>query len=594
MPLTPAEQRIQTYLNIDALQLKRSLALRLATEDRNITDQFFAGSNINALLDTLAYTYENLIFYLSQTAADLSFTGTQQYHHINRLAKLVNYNPRGPVAAFSDYTLKFEPKTSVNNGIYIVPRYSYVELETGEWYSLAEDIICTIKDQQIVSVSWSNGEPVLQLAYEGKYFEYPIQTASGEVFEKIVLNTPNKPDVFYSYDHIDVYVKSSTTNNKWVQFYRVQDIYTTSSTFPGYTVRFNEYGRIEIQFGNGITGKILQPGDQIAIYALVSNRNAKILPPRSLNKKPLVYFNSLLFQNILTNLGIITNTSEIFSLSNPLLKSLYLVNNYPTNKPLKPETVKNIKENIPLALQAHSKCSTLTDYIYKMTTIASSMNIDFLILDTKTLVSSFHSIFNNNEIAKEYFKQFLNIHQYYQARVINEGIYIFVISKNSNSPLLPATQKIHIQNQIEKVKNFAHTIYILDPLIFPVYFGLLPRNQFTELILEKIPGADINDANLAEQTSNILNQHLNWKNQSIGNEIDTEKIEEQILNIPGIKNVYTKTEENLKKGLWFAIDFQNEPKITNKMLSIPFGVYYFHEIENIKKKITISSQPLID
>ena len=83
------------YASFDAITLKEYIKERL-TENSLFTDQNFEGSNLSALTDIFAFTYHILLFYLNQTSSEAMFDQAQLYENINKLVKLIGYNPEGP------------------------------------------------------------------------------------------------------------------------------------------------------------------------------------------------------------------------------------------------------------------------------------------------------------------------------------------------------------------------------------------------------------------------------------------------------------------------------------------------------------------
>ena len=112
------------YTAFDATSLKRLMIERLNTPSNAVfTDQNFEGSNLNAIIDIVAYSYQTLLFYLNQTSSESVFTESQLYENINRIVKLLNYNPVGPQSC----ALPFLADTSLlQAGVYTIPRYSYL------------------------------------------------------------------------------------------------------------------------------------------------------------------------------------------------------------------------------------------------------------------------------------------------------------------------------------------------------------------------------------------------------------------------------------------------------------------------------------
>jgi len=74
--------------------LKQLIRDRL-TEGGTFTDQNFEGSNLNAIIDVVALSYHYLLFYLNSTSSQAMFNETTIYENMNRLVKLIGYNPVG-------------------------------------------------------------------------------------------------------------------------------------------------------------------------------------------------------------------------------------------------------------------------------------------------------------------------------------------------------------------------------------------------------------------------------------------------------------------------------------------------------------------
>jgi len=125
------------YAALDATSLKRLMIDRLSAPSNVVfTDQNFTGSNINAIIDIVAYSYQTLLFYLNQTSSEAVFTETQLYENINRIVKALNYNPIGDQTASVPFVAS---STSLAANVYTIPRYSYIALD-GVAYTFNEDV----------------------------------------------------------------------------------------------------------------------------------------------------------------------------------------------------------------------------------------------------------------------------------------------------------------------------------------------------------------------------------------------------------------------------------------------------------------------
>ena len=111
------------YAAFDAISLKQLITNRLKTMNV-FPDIDYEGSNINGLVDVVAYTYHVLLFYLNQTASDSTFTQAELFENMNKIVSLIGYNPTGNHTC----SLKIDMYGTVglNIGTYTIQRFSYL------------------------------------------------------------------------------------------------------------------------------------------------------------------------------------------------------------------------------------------------------------------------------------------------------------------------------------------------------------------------------------------------------------------------------------------------------------------------------------
>ena len=259
---------INGYAAFDALSLKNLIIARLNSTN-TYTDQRYEGSNLSSIIDIIAYAYHVLLFYLNRTSAETTLTTAEIYENVNKIVKLIGYNPIGYQTAILPF--KATANKSLANGTYTIPRYSYFSAK-GVNYSFNKDVTFTCNNT-------TDGDTVLSdlqdnnLLYQGTYTEYPLYTAAGAPFEtlKLTVVDNNTQNVLIDHFNIDVYVKNSTDiNAKWVLWTPTQPLFLEKSNATKYEIRLNENGRYEIKFGNNVTGQQLIPGAQVAVYYLQS------------------------------------------------------------------------------------------------------------------------------------------------------------------------------------------------------------------------------------------------------------------------------------------------------------------------------------
>jgi hypothetical protein len=82
------------YLKWDAQSILVYLRRKLL-ESGLLTDQLYPGSDTKILMDLFAWTFDVLTYMLNNAAADSLFADTQLYENMNRIVKLLGYNPVG-------------------------------------------------------------------------------------------------------------------------------------------------------------------------------------------------------------------------------------------------------------------------------------------------------------------------------------------------------------------------------------------------------------------------------------------------------------------------------------------------------------------
>lgn len=268
------------YLRFSAYSLKELITRKLASETK-FTDQVYEGSNLAILIDIVCYMYQCLLYNINNAASEAMWSDTQVYENINRLAKLVGYNPKGATPATAPFVplkddLGLKPEVTI-------PKYATIDTkltdENGKkiYYSTVEDTELSKESDNTV------------LFYNGKWKLYKtVFVASGQPFQTLQLDSLTSDDSKQTYvpaEFIDLYVMSqndTAQQKKLVQWTRVQQgLFTDSNVTNGttiysnnskiYNVRLNEDKYYEITFGNGFNGSIPEKGDAIYIFYLDTN-----------------------------------------------------------------------------------------------------------------------------------------------------------------------------------------------------------------------------------------------------------------------------------------------------------------------------------
>ena len=195
-----------SYAAFDATTLKSLMQQRLI-DGGVFTDQIFEGSNFNSLLDVIAYSYHVLLFYLNRTANEASFSNAQLYENVNRIVKILNYNPIGIQTSVLSFSAVASDQLS--EGIYTIPKYSYFSINDIN-YSFTEDFTFTKSFSGVQVLNDLNDSSLL---YQGSLVQYPTYVATGETFENFTIVSVDMDGNNDLIDHNNVHVYAPKPQN---------------------------------------------------------------------------------------------------------------------------------------------------------------------------------------------------------------------------------------------------------------------------------------------------------------------------------------------------------------------------------------------
>ena len=536
-----------SYAAFDATSLK-SLIIDRLNNSNTFTDQNYEGSNINMMIDIIAYSYHTLLFYLNQTSSESLFTQATLNENINKIVKLLNYNPIGNQSA----TLNFNAAapTAILPGTYTIPRYSFFPVG-GYTYVFNQDATFTKTLTSDETLSALSNETLL---YQGTYVEYPSYFATGEPYELLTVIAKDENDNNVQIDHfnIDVYVKDNTKAiKKFVKYSPTDSFFLNSYDSTVYQIRLNESGNYEITFGNNTFGKQLNPGDEVAIYYLKTDGASGQVGIGMLNGGVLSLYNTSRFLQILTDTlpeGFVTLTSDQAAL-------LQFTNTTPSTLFQTAESVDNIRRNSLNTYKTQFKLSTTTD-------IKTFVDRNF-----NNIVGS-SAVVNNTEYInghlKYYFDQgieqpsmtsrvMLNQVQFSSSCNFN-NLYLYTVPRVNNVTSLTtrlsylnSAQKQFIIDRLTPYKISTSEIVVVDPVYMEVGFGLLNSNEvinpgiIDETFLQITVDGTLkrNFSYIQAQIAKIFTDFFLTTNDNLGVLIDLAGFSEKILTIAGVLGIST-------------------------------------------------------
>ena len=587
------------YTAFDAITLKGLIRDRL-TRTSKFTGQNFEGSNMSAMIDVIAYSYHVLLFYLNQTAAESMFTEAELYENMNRIVKSLDYKPVG----FQTSNLPFVARASSNLSIntYTIPRYSFFDV-SGTPYSFKEDVTFskTFADLETLT-DFSNNN----LLYQGTFEEYPSYVSIGESFETVTL-VPGD-NIIIDHFNIYVYVKDAATE-EWSQWTRTNSLFLERTNSKTYEVRLNENRRYELKFGDNITGKRLNAGDQVAIYYLSSDGKSGEVGIGALNQAALIKYNTRNFNEIFTHV----KDSNINYIEDVEMNYLSFSNINASSEYFAGETVDQIRERAPKIFSTQYRLVTRDDYeafilqnysnIVKDAKVANNWdyidgqlkyNVTDLQLDTANIEP--RTLYNQATFADAC--DFNNVYVYAVPRV--EQSTSAVTRTNYLSP----AQKNLLISGIRDVKSLNTEIVIMDPIYVAVDFGVyrpdvesvdVSQIRTTKLQIVRSSVSTRSVVSIQNAVYDIITKY--FKNAVLGQTISITQMVNDILSLQGVEKIYTtRTDVDFKQDglnlfVWNPIYAQQDIVSTGSNLILPHFKYpYINNVTEFLQKIEVITE----
>ena len=568
------------YTAFDATSLKRLMIERLNTPSNTVfTDQNFEGSNLNAIIDIVAYSYQTLLFYLNQTSSESVFTESQLYENINRIVKLLNYNPVGPQTC----ALPFIANSSLlSAGVFTIPRYSYLNIN-GIYYSFTQDITFEKTTQAGINETLKQFSSTY-LLYQGQMVEYPTQSAAGVAFETVALLPGNS--VIVDNFNIFVYVFERQTGT-YVEYRRVDSLFLHGPQDRVCEIRLNENKHYEIKFGDNITGRQLQSGDLIALYFLQSAGIDGQINANKLNDIAISLYNTPRFNQIFTAV----KDNNLTYLTATQILGLNINNDVDSTAFFDAETVESIRTRAPQTFTSQYRLVNATDYEnFVYTNFASFVFSTKVLSNSQYLNSHLKYLTDSLKLNDPNLDTNVLSNQILFSSSCNfNNVYIYCVPKTSASRITTITknnfispaQKNFIISAINSVKTVTAEPIVMDPVYMAFQFGygssvedtaIQDTNFGARITVTTNPNIVVNRDKIKSTIISTIQSYFDL--QSLGGTVNITDLNAQILDIVGVQSIQTVNLNGARNGLSF--------------------IYYNFQYPNIDVKSSVSSVVLQD
>jgi len=593
------------YAAFDALSIKQLMINRIKASGI-FPDIDYEGSNINGLIDPIAYSYHVLLFYLNQTASDSTFTQAELFENMNKIVSLIGYKTTGNNTAALNVDVTAD-KTLPGGNSYTIRRFSNVSIKNVP-YSFNTDITfqkSLYNTEELIESIGSNN-----LLYQGIFKEYPLYTAIGENFEQFTLNIEYPLDVSSSkmVDHNNLYVFVKDINTqKWSEWKEISSLYLAESIGTVFEKRLNEYNHYEIKFGNNINGKRLNAGDLVSIFYLESDGDKGLVSSMDSKQGKLILYSSGLFNDIFDNIKDV-NSNYLNANQITLLK---FNNTYSSVPPTYTETVNQIRNNAPLIFSTQNRTVTTRDYESFTNKNFSNIIQSVKAVSNKDYTSEYLAYYYNLGLERPNLDDKLLFNQvsFNDACDFN-NVYLFCVPRlgaiqDEITPIeLFFNQKQSVVDKLNEYKMVNQNIVICDPIYLAFDFGLPLLGETvtpsikdsTILRITRKPNEIISKDQIKGSVFLLIKEFFAQTNNELGQSLDFSDLSYSILSINGIKSIETirkvgETEYKTPKLsfiYWNPFYTNADVNATAQNMNLKFFQFpFFYQISNLINKIEV-------
>lgn len=593
-----ANQLVNSYTLFNATDIKQFIINQLKTgENPAFKDVDYLGSNINALIDTLAVILQQILFTYNVNVSETGFNNAVLYESMNKLVSILNYKTHGKQTSMLPVRFKVAIPNTVDlseTKQFTIPKFLTVNYNSS--YVLKNEIISPISN---IRELWIDS-----ILFQGNIIESPMYTALGDEFELFTLvdNYINVTNQFISDNFFTIYV-DEYNNGNWQEYTEVASIYDANESDRVFEKRFTEGYNYEFKFGNGVNGIKLPSGARVVIFYLLSNgEDSQIGNDTLVTLSPTIY-SSALYTEIYNS----THSRNIFDISE--IDYISVSNTGPSTDISYPESVASIRKNAPKVFSSQNRLFSLADYKTFIDKNFTTYCKDSYLMTNDEYTSSYLKYFYDLGIDRATKDSRLALSQVEFMTATNfNNIYACIVPKVNTiiSDKVPnyinTTLKQEIVNAAKPYGGLTHNLVIIDPIYKAVTFGSFGLNDdvFNEkqlqnkLVLVRNRLTKYSHTFIKDYCKQIFDNYFNLL--GIGDELNTAMLTQQIKTIPGVKDFYIKDindhiESKLTWYRWNPLYSSEDQEITQQLIvNEPFTFTYFYNLRNIENLIEIEEE----
>lgn len=561
----------QDYLRWSAQSLKQLMINKL-TEQGKFSDQIFEGSNLSVLIDIFSYTYDVLSYYLNYSASEAMFTDSQVYENMNRIVKLVAYNPHGFITSTVATTMSLRGAlTDVDTSEYVIPKFTTISTGTSDSrgkeinFSFVKDYSFLVENGVLIDPNF------IPMIYNGTWTVYPdVLVSTGipyETFTLINLDLSSTNRRYLGHPFIYVYVKRTITGC-YEEFQTVTSLFESAGPDSKMVeIRVNENKQYTLTFGDDVYGQKLVQGDILYVVFLESNGTDGEIGVDTFESSAVLNvridgFQKNFIQNTLLDY---TNNDYITDVD---LAQVQLTNNEVSSYVQDFETVDEIRANAPLATRMAGRLLTAQDFqqyiihhylgTYEISDVKAQNNWSYMVEFQQWLylngLSSDRPTGCLTSDIRYYGYKFADTTDF-------NNVYVWLKSKNANGEPVSQTTKVVIEQDVENIKALTSEVVMLDPFItflspyvshvdpnnppqqyIPTWdndFSNFDQNKYYKIALVRDVNSMVSVARIKQNAYTFIKEFFDVSNNTLGQMIRIDNLYNQLSTINGVKEVQT-------------------------------------------------------
>ena len=307
---------------LDFTKIKENLTGFL-TSQTDFVGYNFKGSSFDVLLDIMAYNTHYNSYYANMIANEMFLDSASLRNSVVARAKHLGYRARSAQGSLAAVTLTITP--TGNPSTISIPKNTQFQGEvdgvTYIWCSSNSHSVNVNANgvYTVSSIDLNQGIPTT--------FRYTANT--GDPDQKFIL-----PNANTDISTLEVSVQNSATDSETEVYIEATDITTVNSSSTVYFIDEVEDGKFEVQFGDGILGKILANGNIVILSSLTCDAD-------------------------------ITNGARSFSVVTDVggYSNVKIETTSSASGGAEPADIEEIKFNAPKNFDAQNRCVTVHDYV---------------------------------------------------------------------------------------------------------------------------------------------------------------------------------------------------------------------------------------